>query len=163
MKVWKYKHYDEATKTILGGNPWKQEYYYQDDQPEIDNNGTMIPDVDYDDVTTPERLIMFEATKYADKEADCREFARLMNARLVIMDAPDIIKSTIDSSFSGVHDAFFQGHIFTAKRRLDDVVQVDLTGQLPQEVIDVAGALHPAQYLIDEISDKINELIAKYH
>jgi len=148
-KLWRYKGYDPDSRRIKEGFEYKT--------PEIFIS--LQPDEDYEDVTTEEYLISREANKYSIRETIGKEYAGIMDARLIILGnliplpfLSEQVRSLIDTLFKGTRDYLYTGRWISARREIDKVVPDENLKTL----ISQFGLPINQELLIQEIKDYIN-------
>lgn len=148
-KLWRYKGYDPDKRRIKDGFEYKI--------PEIFIS--LQPDEDYEDVTTEDYLISKEARKYSVRENVGKEYASIMDARLIILGnsiplpfLSEQVRSLIDTLFKGTRDYLYTGRWISARREIDKVVpDEDL-----ESLVNQFGLPIYQELLIQEIKDYIN-------
>ena len=114
MKLWKYIHYSEITKTFSSGAAQKEPYVW----------ALTAPDSDYDDITTDEKLIerevdLIKQRKEAGIEAFQQTQAEMRVARLASGASHSDFKTYVYDNTKGVIDNMESGDWLNAYSEAD--------------------------------------------
>jgi len=127
MKLWKYNFYSELTQEITEGQTIKEPFIWADN----------LPDSDYSDVTTTEKILNKIKKNYKTFEFDGKNYFEDIRAKLVLSyqtgQKTEVEIFQIEALLNSTTDKIIRGDWLTAKNALESVV---VSAPLDQSLYD---------------------------